>query len=80
MPSPVDRISGPRTGSAPGNRANGSTAAFTATWRSFVDAGSPSSDSFAPAATRQAAATRLTPVAFDANGTVRDARGFASST
>ncbi len=29
---------------------------------------------------RQAAATRLTPIAFDANGTVRDARGFTSST
>ena len=27
--SPVERISGPSTGSAPGKRANGSTAAFT---------------------------------------------------
>ncbi len=34
----------------------------------------------APAASRQAASTRFTPVAFDANGTVRDARGFTSST
>ena len=34
----------------------------------------------APAASRHAASTRLTPVAFDANGTVRDARGFTSST
>ena len=31
--SPVERISGPSTGSAPGKRANGSTAAFTLTWR-----------------------------------------------
>ena len=34
----------------------------------------------APAISRQAASTRLTPVALLANGTVRDARGFASST
>jgi hypothetical protein len=34
MTSPVDRISGPRTVSTPGNRPNGRTAAFTATWRS----------------------------------------------
>ena len=30
--SPVERISGPSTGSAPGKRANGKTAAFTLTW------------------------------------------------
>ena len=29
--SPVERISGPSTGSAPGKRANGSTAALTET-------------------------------------------------
>ena len=34
----------------------------------------------APAATRHAAAPRLTPVALLANGTVRDARGLTSST
>ena len=42
--------------------------------------GRPSSAMRAPAASRHAASTRLTPVAFDANGTVRDARGFTSST
>src|SRR5439155_23745152 len=39
-----------------------------------------SSDTRAPAMTRHAASTRFTPVAFEAKGTVRDARGFASST
>ena len=33
-----------------------------------------------PSAARQAASTRSRPVAFDTNGTVRDARGLASST
>ena len=36
--------------------------------------------SVAPAASRHAASTRFTPIAFDANGTVREARGFTSST
>ena len=77
--SPVERISGPSTGSDPGKRANGSTAALT-----LISAGrgcgSASSARVAPAASLQAASTRLIPIAFDANGTVRDARGFASST
>ena len=79
MTSPVERISGPRTGSAPGNRENGSTAAFTLT---CVGLGTPSSRSlsFCPAANRQAASTRLTPTALLAKGTVREARGFASRT
>ena len=78
--SPVDRISGPSTGSAPGKRANGSTAAFTLTCAGGRSGGSSSSDTRTPTARLHAASTRLTPVAFDANGTVRDARGFASST
>ena len=79
--SPVERISGPSTGSAPGKRANGSTAALT--WKvagRSVALGSSRLESGAPAARRQAASTRLTPIAFDANGTVREARGFTSST
>ena len=78
--SPVERISGPSTGSAPGKRANGSTAAFTLTCRGARSGGRPRSAIRAPAARRQAASTRLIPVAFDANGTVREARGFTSST
>ena len=77
--SPVERISGPSTGSAPGKRANGSTAAFTLTC-SGRGVGSARSRSFCPAASLQAASTRLIPIAFEANGTVRDARGFASRT
>ena len=77
--SPVERISGPSTGSAPGKRAKGSTAAFT-----LISCGrggfSARSASVSPAARRQAASTRLMPIALLANGTVRDARGFASST
>src|SRR5205085_452276 len=42
--------------------------------------GSPSSAIVAPSASRQAALTSSTPVALLTNGTVRDARGFASST
>src|SRR5207342_1235938 len=69
--SPVERISGPSTGSAPGNRANGSTAALTLT-SVGRDGGSASSASVAPAASLQAASTRLIPIALLANGTVRD--------
>ena len=79
MTSPVERISGPSTGSAPGKRANGSTAAFTLTCVGR-GTGSWSSASVAPAARRQAASTRFSPIALLANGTVRDARGFTSST
>ena len=80
MTSPVERISGPSTGSAPGNLANGSTAAFTETCPGDCPSGRSTSDRLAPAARRQAAWTRLTPVALLAYGTVREARGFASST
>ena len=75
---------GPSTGSLPGKRANGSTAAFTETGprrgRPARRRGSTSSDTRAPAISRQAASTRLMPIALLANGTVREARGFASST
>ena len=79
--SPVERISGPSTGSEPGKREKGSTAALTLT-----SSGGRSSrqlelvQSARPAASRTAASTRLTPVALLANGTVRDARGLTSST
>ena len=74
--SPVDRISGPSVGSAPANRWNGSTAALTETWPTVVSGRSTAS----PSAARHAASTRSRPVAFETNGTVRDARGLASRT
>ena len=77
--SPVERISGPSTGSAPGKRANGSTAALTLT-SVGRGAGSSRSAERLPAASLQAASTRLMPIALLANGTVREARGFASRT
>ena len=82
--SPVERISGPSTGSLPGKRANGSTAALTETGprcgRPARRRGRTSSGTRAPAISRQAASTRLTPIALLANGTVREALGLASST
>ena len=79
MTSPVERISGPSSASAPGKRANGSTASLTAT---AVGSGSrmPIAASCSPAATRHAMSTSPMPIAFSTNGTVRLARGFASST
>ena len=95
MTSPVERISGPSTvsttwPSAVRNRLNGSTASLTASGapRSSVppspSAGrTPAARSSAidsPTMTRAAALDIEVPVALDTNGTVRDARGFASST
>ena len=48
--------------------------------RGGLSAGRSSSATFAPAASLHAASTRFTPVAFEANGTVRDARGLTSRT
>ena len=93
--SPVERISGPSTVSTPcparsRNRPNGSTASFTATGassgssppspaaRSIPSARSPAT--VAPSMIRAAALASGTAVALDTNGTVRDARGLASST
>ena len=93
--SPVERISGPSTVSTDEpsmvrNRLNGITASLTAIG---VDAGSvppspiagsmPSARSsamVAPSITRAAAFASGVAVALETNGTVRDARGFASST
>jgi hypothetical protein len=95
MTSPVERISGPSTvsttvPSAVRNRLKGSTASLTAIGASSgrsppsPSAGrTPSARSSAidsPAMTRAAAFASDVPVAFDTKGTVRDARGFASST
>ena len=90
MTSPVDFISGPSTVSTPWKRPNGSTASLTE-----IDAsGGRSAPSPAAAAAPRRAAARWwcrvmiraaafatgTAVAFETNGTVRLARGLASST
>ncbi len=93
--SPVERISGPSTASTvlPSSvlkRLNGITASLTAMGAS--DGRSPPSPSAGripsarrsamevPIITLAAALASEVPVALDTNGTVRDARGFASST
>ncbi len=93
--SPVERISGPSTVSTPcpagsRNRPNGSTASFTATGASSgSEPPSPSACSIPsarrdamddPSMIRAAALASGTAVALETNGTVRDARGLASST
>ena len=93
--SPVDFISGPSTVSTPWpstsrKRPNGSTASLTAIGASSgSEPPSPSACSrpsarssaiVAPSEIRAAALASGTAVALETNGTVRDARGLASST
>ena len=78
MTSPVERISGPRIVSTPGNFVNGKTLCFTATWRGTSMSSMPSSSSECPAITFAAIFASGRPVAFETNGTVREARGFTS--
>ena len=53
---------------------------MTETWRGGRGAGRSSSASRSPSISRQATFASGNPVAFDTNGTVRDARGLASIT
>ena len=78
--SPVDRISGPRITSTPGNFTKGKTASLTETWGRSDTSRTPSSAMRAPSITRVASLASGSPIAFDTNGTVRDARGLTSST
>ena len=81
MTSPVDFISGPRMVSTLGKRANGKTASLTATCGAMESSSSLKSvASLAPAMTRAPILATGTPVALATNGTVREARGFTSST
>ena len=75
--SPVERISGPRMVSTPANFANGNTASLTATCLGVTSL-MPISFSVLPAAMRAATFASGTPVTFETNGTVRDARGLTS--
>ena len=89
--SPVERISGPNTASTPRpslllNLFHGRTASFTEipfAIPSPLAGRVPSSRREAivsPTEILAAALANGTPVALETNGTVRDARGFASST
>ena len=78
--SPVDCIPGPTDGSTPRSLAVENAGALTATksgggrW----PPSQPSSGSVAPSEIRTASSTIGTPVTFDMNGTVREARGLTS--
>ena len=77
--SPVERISGPRTGSTSGNMLNGKTASLTPKYGIIRDL-RPSSSSFLPNISWVATLAMETLQTFDTSGTVREARGLASST
>src|SRR3954471_24930934 len=78
MTSPVDRISGPSTGSVPANLLNGNTASFTETYDGMISSDNPTSASVSPSITRAASDASGTPIALETNGIVRLARGFTS--
>ena len=79
MTSPVERISGPSTVSTPGKRANGNTASLTPTWPSSP-ALAGKAESASPAISRAAILAIGSPITLATKGTVREARGFTSST
>src|SRR4030095_3793745 len=78
--SPVDFISGPSEISKPSYRRNGNTASFTEKCFGTISFMKPSSRNDFPVITLAASFASGTPIALLTNGTVRDARGFTSST
>ena len=80
MTSPVDCIPGPTDGSTPRSLAVEKAGALTATKAGGGRSppSQPSSGSVAPSEIRTASSTIGTPVTFDMNGTVREARGLTS--
>ena len=80
MTSPVERISGPSTGSNSRNLLNGKTASFTLKYGGTISAVNPISASVSPSMSRAATDASDTPMALDTNGTVREARGLTSMT
>ena len=78
--SPVDFISGPNSTSSPGKRLNGSTGFLTLTNEGSAGAAGAMSARRSPAITRAASRANGSPTALLTNGTVREARGLASST
>ncbi len=77
--SPVLRISGPSTGSTSGNMVKGKTDSLTPTCGTFRR-GRSRSAILAPIISRTAILAIGMSHTFDTSGTVRDARGLASST
>ena len=76
----MDFISGPSTGSTPGKRRKGKTGALTKTPGTRGSSVKPTDSRLSPAITRTASLTSGTPTALAMKGTVREARGFTSST
>src|SRR5690242_2710171 len=66
--SPVERISGPRTGSVPGNLLNGNTASLTDTYGGAISSVNPIASSVSPSITRAAYDANGAPIAFDTKG------------
>ena len=77
MTSPVERISGPKSTSTPPNFTKGKTASLTAMCLGTTSL-IPISRRVLPAEILAATLARGTPMTFDTNGTVREARGFTS--
>ena len=80
MTSPVDFISGPSSASSPGKRANGSTGFLTLTSVGSGTVRDAQLGERPPDITRAASRASGSPIALLTNGTVREARGLASST
>ena len=66
--SPVERISGPSTGSASRNLLNGNTASFTDTYGGMISSVKPMSASVSPSISRAACEASGTPIAFENEG------------
>jgi hypothetical protein len=80
MTSPVDFISGPSSVSSPGNLRKGKTGALMKKSTGGRSGGSPRDSIDRPAARSAAARAMGTPMAFETNGTVREALGLTSRT
>jgi len=74
--SPVERISGPRTGSTPGKRRKGNTDSFTAKYGISISRVRPMSRSFRPAITWDARRAKGTPVTLLTKGMVLGGPGI----
>ena len=66
--------------STPENRENGKTDSFTAMNGGMISSVTPCSRRLTPTMARVATFASGIPIAFAMNGTVREARGFTSST
>jgi hypothetical protein len=78
--SPVERISGPSSGSNSRNLVNGKTASFTEWYGGTISSVKPMDSSDSPTMHRAATEANGTPIALETNGIVREPRGFTSRT